>query len=107
MAEQVHVRKGDLVQALSGKDNGKRGKVLEVIPKKGRVIVDGVNITKRHTKPTKEMPQGGVVERPSPLDASKVQLVCGNCDSPVRIGHEREADGSVTRTCKECGRSID
>ncbi|HHW15610.1 MAG TPA: 50S ribosomal protein L24 [Firmicutes bacterium] len=107
MAGKVHVKKGDLVKVLTGKDRGKRGKVLSVEPDKGRVLVDGVNILKRHTKPTQKAPQGGIVERPGPLAASNVMLVCPNCDEATRIGRERDAAGNVRRICKSCGRPID
>lgn len=107
MAVKMHVKKGDLVKVLSGKDAGKRGKVLEVIPDKGRLIVDGVNVLKRHQKPTKEVPQGGIVERPGALAASNVMLVCPSCDQATRIGRERDSEGRVQRVCKHCGRAID
>ncbi|MGE5553257.1 MAG: 50S ribosomal protein L24 [Betaproteobacteria bacterium] len=107
MAGKVHVKKGDLVKVLTGKDQGKRGKVLSVDPNKGRVLVDGVNILKRHTKPTQKIPQGGIVERPGPLAVSNVMLVCPNCDQPTRVGRERDEQGNARRICKRCGKPID
>lgn len=107
MAMKVHVRKGDRVQVRSGVDAGKRGKVIEVIPSKGRIVVEGVNIQKRHTRPTRENPQGGVIERPGPIYSSKVSLVCPNCDKPTRYGTERSNDGEPKRICRKCGKSID
>lgn len=107
MAGKVHVRKGDLVKVLTGKDQGKRGKVLSINPDKGRVLVDGVNIIKRHTKPTQKAPQGGIVEQPGALAASNVMLVCPNCDEPTRTGRERDAAGDFRRVCKRCGKPID
>jgi large subunit ribosomal protein L24 len=107
MAATLHVKKGDLVKVLSGKDRNKRGKVLSCNPEKGQVIVDGINITKRHTKPSQKMPQGGIVERPGAMAASKLMLVCPNCDAPTRIAHERDAEGKPIRVCKKCGRPID
>lgn len=107
MAMKVHVRKGDRVQVRSGVDAGKRGKVIEVIPSKGRIVVEGVNIQKRHTRPTRENPQGGVIERPGPIYSSKVSLVCPNCDKPTRYGTERSKDGEPKRICRKCGKSID
>lgn len=107
MAGKVHVKKGDLVKVLTGKDQGKRGKVLEVDPEKGRVLVDGVNIIKRHTKATQKMPQGGIVERPGQLSASNVMLVCPACDEATRTKRERDEAGNVRRVCKNCGRPVD
>jgi large subunit ribosomal protein L24 len=107
MAGKVHVKKGDLVRVLTGKDRGKRGKVLSVAPDKGRVLVDGVNILKRHTKATQKAPQGGIIERPGALAASNVMLVCPNCDEPTRVGRERDAQGRGRRVCKRCGKPID
>mgnify|MGYP000153292250 CR=1 FL=1 len=104
---KVHVKKGDLVEVLRGDDRGKRGKVLQVMPRLGRVVVEGINIQKRHTRPTRTNPQGGVVERPGPIDSSKVMLVCPSCDKPTRYRRRREADGSLTRVCRRCGKAID
>lgn len=106
MAAKVHVKKGDTVQVLSGEDRGKRGRVLEVRPKEGRVIVEGLNMIVRHTRPTRQMQQGGRVERPGPMDASKVMVVCPSCDRPSRFGKRRD-DGDVVRVCKRCGKAID
>lgn len=103
---KVHVRKGDTVRVLTGEDVGKTGKILEVRPKEFRVIVEGVNIVKRHTRPSRTNPQGGVIERPGPVHASNVQLVCPNCDKATRVKRER-ASGDVTRVCKRCGKPID
>lgn len=107
MAMKVHVKKGDQVQVLWGVDKGKTGKVLEVRPSEGRVIIDGVNILKRHTRPSRQNPQGGVVEQPGPIYSSKVALVCPACDKPTRYKVERSADGEPTRVCRHCGKSID
>lgn len=107
MATKVHVKKGDLVQILNGKDAGKRGKVLEVIPEDNRVIIDGLNIIKKHAKATREMPQGGIIERPGAIDASNVMLVCPNCDLPNRYLTQRAEDGSKLRVCRKCGKTID
>ncbi|MGE5481746.1 MAG: 50S ribosomal protein L24 [Bacteroidota bacterium] len=102
-----HVRKGDMVAVLTGKDAGKRGKVLEVFPRQARAIVDGVNIIKRHVRPDRKNPQGGVVERPGKIHVSNLMVVCPSCDRPTRLRHKRESDGTATRVCARCGKSID
>lgn len=107
MAMKMHVKKGDQVRVLSGVDAGKSGKILEVMPKEGRVLVDGVNVIKRHTKPTRQNPKGGVVEQPGPIYSSKLALVCPNCDEPTRVGYKRSDDGEPARVCRKCGKSID
>ncbi len=107
MAGKVHVRKGDLVKVISGNERGKTGKVLRVVPKENRVLVEGLNIRKKHSRPTRTNPQGGIVETPAPIHASNVQLVCPNCQSATRVVRERSEDGSVSRVCKSCGKSID
>lgn len=107
MVAKVHVKKDDTVQVLSGEDAGKTGKVLEVFPSKGRVIVDGVNIVKKHSKPTRTNPQGGVIEQPGAIYASKVMLVCPKCKKPSRISIRREAGQPPQRVCKRCERAID
>lgn len=107
---KVHVKKNDNVVVLAGKDAGKKGKVLEVFPEKNRVMVDGVNTVKKHTKPRPpKFPQGGIIEKTMPLDASNVQLVCPRCNKPTRSAHKaHEADGktSYVRVCKKCGEEI-
>lgn len=107
MRYKVHVRKDDLVQVLSGEDAGKTGKVLEVLPKKGRVVVDGINIIKKHARPTRTNPQGGVIERPGPIHASNVMLVCPGCKAPTRVSRRREEGKEAVRVCKRCGKPID
>jgi large subunit ribosomal protein L24 len=122
MANTMKVRKGDVVHILSGKDRGKQGRVLEARPRERRVIVENLNIVKRHTKPrpvrnTTRMsgPQvepGGVISKPSPLPVSNVMVVCPTCKRPTRIGvREKEIKGEVVRVrvCKreDCGQEID
>lgn len=104
---KVHVKKGDLVKVLSGEDAGKTGKVLEVSPREGRVVVEGVNIIKKHVRPTRTNPQGGVIERPGPIHASKVMVVCPSCNAPTRVRRERSEGKGVARVCKRCGKPID
>ena len=107
---KVHVRKNDTVVVLVGPDRGKKGKVSEVQPDKGRVLVEGVKIVKRHTKPRPpRFPQGGIIEKSMPIDASNVQLVCSRCNKPTRVGRQQKDEGGETifvRVCKKCGEEI-
>ena len=100
---KVHVRKGDTVQVIRGKDAGKKGKILAVIPDKGRVIVEKVNVVKRHARPTRRLPQGGILEKEAPIDASNVMIVCDKCHRPTRIGRRILEEGEKVRFCKRCG----
>jgi len=104
---KLHVKKGDTVVILSGKDKGKKGKVIEALPKKGKIIVEGVNKVKRHAKPTQKTPQGGILVKEAPLASSKAMLVCPACDKPTRIKKTALASGKMARTCKKCGEIID
>lgn len=104
---KVHVKTGDRVEVIAGKDKGKRGEVLRVIPKENRVVVEGINMVKRHHRPTQEMMQGGIIEQPAPLHASNVKLVCRNCNEATRTGKRILADGRKVRYCKKCGENID
>lgn len=104
---KVHVRKGDTVVVITGKDKGKKGKVLRVIPSQRRVVVEGVNIVKRHTRPNPKLQQGGIIEKEAPLDSSNVMLVCTKCDRPTRVGRRLLPDGNKVRVCKKCGEVID
>lgn len=87
---------------ITGKDAGKKGKVLEVIPSKGRVVVEKVNIVKRHTKPSQAMPQGGIVEKEAPIASSNVMLFCSDCNSVTRLSVKLNENGKL-RVCKKCG----
>jgi large subunit ribosomal protein L24 len=100
---KVHVKKGDTVLVISGKDAGKKGKVLEVLPKEKRVIIEGRNIVKRHTKPTQAAPQGGIVEKEAAIASSNVMLFCSKCNKPTRIGKKLMGNGAYARQCKHCG----
>jgi len=100
--QKIHVRKGDLVMVITGKDAGKKGKVLEVIPKTGRVVVEKVNKVKKHTKPSKSMPQGGIVEKEAPIASSNVMIYCPECNSVTRLSVKETEVGKV-RVCKKCG----
>ena len=102
-----HVRWGDTVAVIAGKERGKRGKVLRVLVGAGRVLVEKVNVIKKHQRPTQKLRQGGIIEREGALHLSNVLLVCGRCDRPVRIGIKELADGRKVRVCKRCGEPID
>jgi ribosomal protein L24, bacterial/organelle len=99
---KIHVKKGDYVMVISGKDAGKKGKVIDVIRKKGRVVVEKANIVKRHTKPSQSMPQGGIVSKEAPMASSNVMLYCQECNSVTRVSYKVTDDGKV-RVCKHCG----
>ena len=103
---KLHVKKGDTVVVLSGKDKGKQGKIITAMPSKGKVVVEGVNKVKRHTKPSMKAPQGGILDKEMPLHVCKVQLVCPACNKPTRIGH-KTVDGKNARVCKKCGEVVD
>jgi len=122
MAKTMRIKKGDLVQILSGKDRGKQGKVLEARPKDRRVVVENLNIVKRHTKPRAirdssrvggpSMAPGGVIDKPAPVNVSNVMIVCPSCDRPTRIGvtyKEIKGQKVKIRVCRraDCGQEID
>jgi len=105
---QTPVRKNDTVVVVGGKDRGKRGRVLRVIPDRNRVIVEGVNFIKRHTRPNPQKNiKGGVVEREASLHASNVQIVCPECRAPTRIGRSLLGDGRKVRVCRKCDGAVD
>lgn len=101
------IKKNDTVVVIAGKDKGKRGKVLKVIPKLDRALVEKVNFVKRHTKPGRASKQGGILERENPIHISNLMLVCNKCDRSVRVGFSRLADGRKVRVCKRCGEVMD
>ncbi len=102
----LNIRKDDTVLVLSGKYNGKKGKVLRALPAQGRVIVQSVNMRKKHQKPTKDMQQGGIIETEGPIDVSNVMLICPRCSKPTRVGFKVNGPDKV-RVCKKCGEVID
>ena len=106
MASNLHVKKGDKVEIISGKDKKKIGKVLVAYPKTGKVLVEGVNIIKKHTKGTQKNPQGGIVEKEAAFDVSNVLLYCPSCKRGVRYGQKIDGD-KKTRVCKKCGKELE
>lgn len=99
---ELHVKKGDEVMIISGKDRGKKGKVLEVSPKEKKVIIEARNMVTKHVKPKKQGQLGGIIKAEGALYASKVMPVCPKCDKPTRVGHDIKDDKKV-RVCKKCG----
>lgn len=105
-AGKPHLRKGDTVRVLSGKDRGKQGKVLRVIPSKGTAIVERVNFLKKHTRPNPQKNiKGGILEREAPVQLSKLKVVCPSCNEPARTGNRRTESGA-SRYCKKCNTEI-
>ncbi len=103
----MHVKSGDTVVVIAGKDKGKKGKVLTVIPKAGRVIVEGVNMVTKHKKPQGPTSPGGIIKMEAPLDSSNVMFFCEKDKTGVRVGHNTLKDGSKVRVCKKCGEVLD
>jgi large subunit ribosomal protein L24 len=102
------IRKNDNVVVTTGKDRGKSGRVVRLVPEKNRLVVEGVNIIKRHTKPNPQKNvKGGVVEREAPLHASNVQIVCPECGKPTRVGKKILDDGRKVRVCRKCDGVLD
>lgn len=103
MSKKVHVKSGDTVMILNGRDRGKTGKVMQVSPTEGKVIVEGINIVSKHVKPKKMGEPGGIIKAESALYADKVQLVCPKCGKATRVGHVVDDKGKKVRVCKKCG----
>lgn len=101
------VRKGDTVVVIAGKDRGKSGKVLNVYLRPRTVTVEKVNIIKRHTKPSQQNRQGGILEREAPIHLSNVMIYCGGCQKPTRVGSKAMVDGTRLRICKKCQQPIE
>ncbi len=101
------IKKDDQVVVISGKEKGKQGRVLSVLPRKQRLIIEQVNIIKRHMKPSRKYSQGGIIEKEGPLHISNVMLICPRCQKPTRIGNRILEDGRKMRVCKKCKEVID
>ena len=102
---KVHVKAEDTVVVISGDDKGKKGKVLQVSPKEGKVIVEGVNLVKKHIKPRPPQEAGGIVDAEAPMYASKVQLYCSKCGKATRAAHKMDGDKKI-RVCAKCGAAL-
>ena len=102
----MKIHKGDEVVVLQGKDRGKRGRVAFAFPADDKVIVDGVNTAKRHTKPRSQTKPGGIITKDMPIEVSNVAVVCSSCGKGVRVGYRFEPDGTKVRICRKCGSDI-
>jgi len=108
MAKQKsYIRKNDKVMVIAGKEKGKIGTVLKLIPQTDRAVVEKLNMVKRHTKPGGKSAQGGIIEKEAPIHISNLMIVCGKCAEPARMGRKILEDGSKVRYCKKCGEIID
>lgn len=106
MANKLHVKKGDKVTVITGKDKGKQGVILEAFPKKNRVLVEGVNIVKKHSKPSQLNPQGGINSQEAPIHISNVMVIDPKTGEPTRVGY-KTVDGTKVRYAKKSGESLD
>jgi len=105
--EVVKIRKNDTVLVIAGKDKGKKGKVRFAYPKDERVLVEGINFIKRHTRAVRQARQAGIIEREAPIHVSDVMLLCSRCNRPTRVGFIFLEDGRKVRICRSCGEVID
>jgi len=101
----LKIKKGDRVRVRAGKDRGKTGEVTRVLPREGKVIVDGVNVAKRHQKATRATMQGGIIDKDMPLPVSAVAIMCSSC-GPTRVGYRFDPDGTKIRICRKCGSDL-
>jgi large subunit ribosomal protein L24 len=103
----MKVHREDTVLVLTGKDKGKKGRVIRVFPRQEKVLVEKINMAKRHTRPTQQLPQGGIVEKEMPVHVSNVQLICPKCGKSTRVAQKILASGQKNRACKKCGEIMD
>ncbi|MCY0900020.1 MAG: 50S ribosomal protein L24 [Firmicutes bacterium] len=103
----MHVKKGDTVRVLAGRDKGKEGQIIRSIPKENRVVVEKVNLVKRHQRPTPDFPEGGIITKEAPIHVSNVMIICKSCKKPTRIAHKFLENGKKVRACKKCGATLD
>jgi len=103
----MHVRKGDQVVVIAGREKGKRGRVLRLLTAKNRVLIERINMVKRHTKPTQRSPRGGIIEKEAGLPASNVSLWCNKCAAPRRAKHEVDGNDKKHRACVKCGTAFE
>jgi large subunit ribosomal protein L24 len=103
----LSIKKNDTVVVIAGKEKGKRGRVLSVQPSKDNLLIEKINIVKRHMKPTKKYAQGGIIEKEAPIHVANVMLICPKCGKPTRIGNTSLQDGKKVRMCKKCREVMD
>ena len=103
----MQIRRNDSVMVIAGKERGKTGKILRVLPDKDAVIIERVNLVKRHTRPRGPQQPGGIVEKEAAMHASDVMIMCDKCNAPVRIGRKILADGKKLRICRRCGEALE
>ena len=99
----MKIKKGDTIIVISGKDKGKKGKILQVFPKDNRIVVEGINLRKKHVRPRRQGEKGQTVEMPSPFQVSNIKIICTKCKKPTRIGYKLQENGKKYRVCKKCG----
>ena len=107
MLTKLHFKKDDQAIVIAGKEKGKSGKILSMVSKKECVLIEKVNLVKRHSRPSAKNRQGGIIEKEAPIHISNVMILCNKCNSPVRIGRKTLEDGKKVRYCKKCGEFID
>ena len=103
----MNIRKNDTVLVIAGKDRGKKGRVRFVYPKKERLLVEGINFVKKHSRAQGAVRQAGIIEREAPINSSNVMLICNKCNKPARVGSRFLADGRKVRFCQSCGEVVD
>lgn len=103
----LKIKKNDIVKVMTGKEKGKKGKILMVFPMEKKVIVERLNIVKRHTRPTQQMRQGGIIEKEGKIHISNIMIVCNKCDKTTRVSMKILENGKKIRTCKHCGEMLD
>jgi large subunit ribosomal protein L24 len=104
---KFHVKKNDLVMVMTGKEKGKSGRILRVLPEKGKVLIEKINFIKRHSRPRGQQKRGGIIEKEAPLHVSNVMLLCEKCNKPVRIGHRLIEGNKKVRFCLKCSEIFD
>ena len=103
----MQIKKNDNVLVISGKEKGKRGKVMAVYPTTNRLVIEKLNMIKRHTRPNQQLKQGGIVEKEAPISASKVKLICSKCDKPTKITRKAGDEKRRIRVCRSCNETLD
>ncbi len=103
----MHVHRDDTVLVLTGKDRGKKGRIIRLFPLKNKALIEKINMVKRHTRPNQQMPQGGIVEKESPIHISNLKVICSKCGKPTRVGYKKLNENKSTRICKKCGEILD